>query len=100
MAAFTLAEICNGYQDGRQSCLEMGLHSICVAVALELSGQSNSDRSDNCSSLKVWICLCLCKLCEGNLWAKYFCITESGHTQLYPLLVDPDPKVRAAAVSG
>jgi hypothetical protein len=36
--------------------------------------------------LKQWICLCLFKVCEDFPWAKYLCITEAGHTHLYPLL--------------
>ena len=48
--------------------------------------------------LKRWLCLCLFKLCENSAWARYVCLTEAGHTPLYPLLDDPDPTVRASAV--
>eukprot|EP01035_Chromulina_nebulosa_P018908 gene18908-24711_t len=34
---------------------------------------------------------------EDFVWAKYLCITEAGHTQLYPLLQHVDPIIRAAA---
>lgn len=104
MAAFVLAEICNGYREGQQTCLEMGLHRVCTSAISSIISQaregSSADEQRQYSSLKVWICLCLGKLCEDFLWAKYLCITEAGHTQLYPLLVDPNPNVRAAAVSG
>eukprot|EP01039_Chlorochromonas_danica_P010249 gene10249-11344_t len=91
LAAFVLSEICNGSKEGQQSCIQLGLHRACT----NCFGQ---DEVMKCSTLKLWICLCLFKLSEEFLWAKYLCITEAGHTQLYPLLIDPDPTVRTAAV--
>lgn len=91
MAAFVLAEICNGFKEGQQSCLQLGLHRTCTSILSE-------DEIQQSSTLKKWACLCLYKLCENFVWAKYLVITEAGHTQLYPLLVDSDPTVRAAAV--
>jgi hypothetical protein len=32
MAAFVLAEICNGYKDGQHSCLLQGLHRTCTGI--------------------------------------------------------------------
>jgi regulator-associated protein of mTOR len=32
MAAFTLAEICNGTQEGRHSCSVLNLHGVCCAI--------------------------------------------------------------------
>lgn len=90
LASFVLAEVCSNYKEGQQSCLQLGLHRSCTSII----GQPEVV---NCSPLKLWTCLCLFKLCEDFLWAKYLCITEAGHTQLYPLLLDPDPTVRAAA---
>ena len=91
LAAFVLAEVCNGYKEGQQSCLQLGLHRTCTSIL-------SQPEVMNSSSLKLWVCLCLFKLCEDFLYAKYLCITEAGHTALYPLLVDPDPTVRTAAV--
>jgi hypothetical protein len=51
-----------------------------------------------CSGLKKWISLCIVKLCEDFLWAKYLCLSEASHTQFYPLLLDPDATVRACAL--
>ena len=91
MAAFVLAEICNQHKEGQQSCLHLGLHRVCTTTILQPEVLTSSN-------LKKWICLCLYKQCEDCSWAKYLCITEAGHTHLYPLLVDADPTVRTAAV--
>lgn len=94
LSAFVLAEVCNptdGYKEGQQACLQLSLHRICTSML------PNHDVM-GCSTLKLWTCLCLFKLCEDFPWAKYLCVTEAGHTRLYPLLIDPDPTVRAAAV--
>lgn len=86
MAAFVLAEICNGYCEGQQTCLQQGLHRSCTSILSHPDVQSSAE-------LKKWICLCLFKLCEDFLWAKYLCLTETAHVQLYPLLLDGDVMV-------
>lgn len=91
LSAFVLAEICNQYREGQQTCLNLGLHRSCTSIL----SQPEVMESVN---LKKWICLCLFKLCEDFPWAKYLCITETAHTQLYPLLIDLDPTVRTAAL--
>ena len=91
MSAFVLAELCNHYRDGQQTCLQQGLHRACTSVLSQLEVQ-------NAPLLKRWICLCLFKFCEGFGWSKYVCLTENGHLPLYPLLEDPDATVRAAAI--
>jgi len=91
MSAFVLSEICNKHKEGQQTCLHLGLHRACTSTLSQAPLLESS-------ALKQWICLCLFKVCEDFAWAKYLCITEAGHTHLYPLLVDPVPNVRAAAV--
>lgn len=91
LAAFVLAEMCNQHKEGQQTCLDRGLHRVCTSTLAQPEVLESA-------MLKKWICLCLYKLCEEHAWAKYLCITEAGHTQLYPLLADPDPTVRTAAV--
>lgn len=91
MAAFILAEICNGYRDGQQSCLQQGLHRLCTSIL-------SNPEVIACSGVKKWISLCIVKLCEDFLWAKYLCLSEASHTQFYPLLLDPDATVRACAL--
>lgn len=91
LAAFVLAEVCNGNQEARATCLQQGLQRSCSQALTCEDALSSPD-------LKKWICLCLFKLCEDFAWAKYLCITETGHPQLYPLLGDADTSVRAASV--
>ena len=83
-------------RDGQQTCLEMGLHRVCTSTIALLQQQpmhqSKEDRllystsgqlnHGSISMLKIWVCLCLSKLCDGYPWAKYLCITEAGHTQV------------------
>lgn len=91
LSAFVLAEVCNRYKEGQQACLQLGLHRYCTTIL------PNQDVM-SCNTLKLWTCLTLFKLSEDFMWAKYLCITEAGHTRLYPLLLDRDPTVRAAAI--
>jgi regulator-associated protein of mTOR len=114
MAAFVLSEICNGYKEGQQCCLQQGLHRTCTGIlksATETpvfspvgsgrgSTPSEAQASDAYSSggVKQWTSLCLYKLCEDFPYAKYLIITEASHSLLYPLLLDYDVTVRAAAV--
>lgn len=98
-AAFVLAEICNNYRDGQQTCLQQGLHRSCTMILSNRIAESAcQDNNASCALLKRWVCLCLFKLCEGVGWAKYVCLMEAGHTQLYSLLDDTDSTVRASAV--
>ena len=92
MAAFVLCEICNCYRDGQQVCLTSGLHK----TVTQLLSQPDVTTSP---SLKRWVVLCLGKLCEDFVLAKYMCVTEAGHTQLHSLLQDPCAPVRAAAIA-
>lgn len=91
LSAFVLAEVCNRYREGQQTCLQLGLHRECARMLPSQDVMS-------CSTLKLWTALSLYKLCEDFAWAKYLCITEAGHTRLYPLLMDHDPSVRAGAI--
>jgi WD40 repeat protein len=91
LSAFVLAEVCNRNREGQQACLQLGLHRECARM-LPLQDVMS------CATLKLWTSLSLYKLCEDFVWAKYLCITEAGHTRLYPLLVDSDSVVRASAI--
>lgn len=102
MAAFVLAEICNGYKDGQHSCLLQGLHRTCTGILKSFlentspvhvaapagfgTGGSSSrapsatafsaEQSDSNANCKVWISLCLYKLVEQFAYAKYLVFTE------------------------
>lgn len=97
MCAFVLAQICNGYREGQEACLQLGLHRTCCTLLAGTAAPAGQTTTLP-SPLRKWIALCLAKLCQDFVWAKYLCLTEAGHTQLYPLLVDPDPIVRSSAV--
>ena len=95
-SAFILAEICNGYYDGQQACLQQGLYRACLTV---LSSPAHSMLSS--ALFKRMVCLCLYKLLEKFTFAKYQCLTEpgeAGYVSLYPLLTDGDYVVRACVV--
>ena len=89
-AIYALAEICNGFKEGQQTCLQQGLHRSCSM----LLGQKEYPLSNN---LKKWVALCIFKLCENNVWAKFLFLSEKCYTQLFPLLINEDPCVRAAS---
>ena len=150
MAAFVLAEICNGFKDGQHSCLSQGLHRTCTSIlrsfidatstSTSISGigtgsgtgslnamigggtgtgvgtgggngtavgpgvlstaqsariipassaPSLSDSHDSNSNCKLWVALCLFKLCEDFPYAKYLIFTEvtpiRSFTLMYPI---------------
>lgn len=91
LSMFILTIMCSNFREGQTVCLQQGLHRSCTAL---LSQQDNF----SCIPFMQWTCLCLSKLLEDFIWAKYLCITEAGHTQLYPLLTYDDPILRATAV--
>lgn len=91
MAAFTLAEICNGTQEGRHSCFVLNLHSICCAIVA-------SEDLTQLPDFKKWICLCLSKLFEDFAALKFKMLTELNSKMFIPFLLDAEPSVRAATV--
>lgn len=92
MSAFVLCEICNSFREGQQVCLNSGLHKTINQLITQPDVLASS-------MLKRWVSLCLGKLCEDFVLAKYMFMSEVGHLQFHQLLVDPCPLVRAAVVS-
>lgn len=87
MAAFILASIVHNFPLGQANALQGSMVSICLLHI-----------NDPNSMLRQWLAICL-----GNLWQNYDKARWSGvrdlaHEKLYPLLQDPVPDVRAAAV--
>lgn len=87
LAAFVLASIVHGFPLGQTNALQGSLVSICLVQL-----------TDRAPRLRQWLAICL-----GHLWQSYDKARWSGvrdlaHDKLYPLLVDPVPEVRAAAV--
>ncbi len=92
MAAFILCEICNNHREGQQLCLNAGLHKKLSSLLCQREVLTSA-------VLKKWIVLCLGKLCEDFVLAKYMCVSEVGYSCFQPLLCDVNPDVRMAAVS-
>lgn len=87
LAAFVLASIVHNFPLGQANALQGSLVSICLEQI-----------NDRCATLRQWLAICL-----GHLWQNYDKARWSGvrdlaHEKLYPLLQDPVPEVRAAAV--
>lgn len=74
---------------------------MCLNSALHKTINQLISQADVLSSsmLKRWVSLCLGKLCEDFVLAKYMFMSEVGHLQFHQLLVDQCPLVRAAVVS-
>lgn len=92
MSAFVICEICNCFREGQQVCLNSGLHKTINQLIVQPDVLASA-------VLKKWIALCLGKLCENFVLAKYMFISEVGHLQFHQLLTDTCPNVRAATVS-
>lgn len=99
MAAFIIAELCDGYLEGQELCLQRSLVPFSVSM-LRLSMGALPPGSDpqEWSLLRQWLALALAKLCEKYPEAKYVCIKEGVHTALLGLLHDTAPIVRSAAM--
>ncbi|KAL0375416.1 UNVERIFIED_CONTAM: Regulatory-associated protein of TOR 1 [Sesamum radiatum] len=94
MAAFVLAVIVDGHRRGQEACIEAGLIHVCLK---HLQGTSPSEAQTEPLFLQ-WICLCLGKLWEDFLEAQMLGLQADAPAILAPLLSEPQPEVRAAAV--
>ncbi|XP_010553141.1 PREDICTED: regulatory-associated protein of TOR 1 isoform X2 [Tarenaya hassleriana] len=94
MAAFVLAVIVDGHRRGQEACLEANLISVCL-------GHLEAPRPNDPSLEPLfvqWICLCLGKLWEDFAEAQIMGREANSVARLAPLLSEPQPEVRAAAV--
>jgi regulatory associated protein of mTOR len=86
-AAFVLASIVHNFPLGQSSALQGKLISFTL---IQLN--------DSNAMMRQWLAICL-----GNLWqnfeeARWSGVRDMANDKLYPLLEDPVPEVRAAAV--
>ncbi|CAN7002417.1 unnamed protein product [Brassica rapa subsp. trilocularis] len=93
MAAFVLSVIVDGHRRGQEACLEANLIGVCLGH-LELSRPSDSQQE----KFLQWLCLCLGKLWEDFTEAQIMGREANAFKKLAPLLSEPQPEVRAAAV--
>ncbi|KAK6118217.1 hypothetical protein DH2020_048003 [Rehmannia glutinosa] len=94
MAAFVLAVIVDGHRRGQETCIEAGLIHVCLK---HLQCSSPNEAQTEPLFLQ-WICLCLGKLWEDFLEAQLIGLQADAPAILAPLLSEPQPEVRAAAI--
>ncbi|KAG7576530.1 WD40 repeat [Arabidopsis thaliana x Arabidopsis arenosa] len=94
MAAFVLAVIVDGHRRGQEACLEANLIGVCLG---HLEASRPSDPQPEPLFLQ-WLCLCLGKLWEDFMEAQIMGREANAFEKLAPLLSEPQPEVRAAAV--
>ncbi|KAL3536590.1 hypothetical protein ACH5RR_005051 [Cinchona calisaya] len=94
MAAFVLAVIVDGHRRGQEACVEASLIHVCLRNL-----QDSSANDSQTEPLFVqWLCLCLGKLWEDFTEAQTMGVRADAAAILEPLLSEPQPEVRAAAV--
>ncbi|XP_071910271.1 regulatory-associated protein of TOR 1-like isoform X1 [Coffea arabica] len=94
MAAFVLAVIVDGHRRGQEACIEAGLIHVCLRH-LQVSSPGDSQTEP---LFLQWLCLCLGKLWEDFAEAQTMGVLADASAVLAPLLSEPQPEVRAAAV--
>lgn len=87
LSAFVLACIVHNFPHGQANALQGSLISNCLIQIY-----------DNNWVLRQWLALCLGQLWQNYDKARWSGVRDLAHEKLYPLLKDPVPEVRAAAV--
>uniref|UniRef100_A0A8D8PEE5 Regulatory-associated protein of mTOR n=1 Tax=Culex pipiens TaxID=7175 RepID=A0A8D8PEE5_CULPI len=86
-AAFVLASIVHNFPIGQANALQGQLVSICL-----------DQLNDENPVLRQWLTICLGHLWQNYEQARWSGVRDNANEKLYPLLSDPIPEVRAAAV--
>ncbi|PHT38257.1 Regulatory-associated protein of TOR 1 [Capsicum baccatum] len=94
MAAFVLAVIVDGHRRGQEACTEASLIHVCLK---HLQGSTPNDSQTEPLFLQ-WLCLCLGKLWEDFTEAQLLGLQADAPAIFVPLLSEPQPEVRAAAI--
>jgi regulator-associated protein of mTOR len=94
MAAFVLAVIVDGHRRGQEACVEASLIQVCLK---HLQGSTPNDSQTEPLFLQ-WLCLCLGKLWEDFAEAQMIALQADAPSIYAPLLLEPQPEVRASAV--
>lgn len=87
MCAFILAVFCSSFPSGQKVCLKADLAQTLLPHLF-----------DPDPLLRQWSCICFFKLWESNEEIKNMIIKDSVHEEMIPLLADPVPEVRSAAL--
>lgn len=88
LSAFVMACIVHNFALGQANALQGSLVSICLIQICDSSHWL----------LRQWLALCLGQLWQNYEKARWSGVRDTAHDKLYPLLRDPVPEVRAAAV--
>ncbi|XP_020595936.1 regulatory-associated protein of TOR 2-like [Phalaenopsis equestris] len=94
MAAFVLAVIVDGHRRGQEACIQANLLHACLKH-LQLA---NPNEAQTEPLLLQWLCLCLGKFWEDFHEAQIIGLQADAPAILFPLLSEPQPEVRAAAI--
>ncbi|CAA7389303.1 unnamed protein product [Spirodela intermedia] len=94
MAAFVLAVISDGHRQGQEACIQSNLIHVCLRH-LQLLNPHDAQIEP---LLLQWLCLCLGKLWEDFPEAQIVGLQSDAHAICAPLLSEPQPEVRAAAI--
>ncbi|KAG0473726.1 hypothetical protein HPP92_015071 [Vanilla planifolia] len=94
MAAFVLAVIVDGHRRGQEACIQANLTHVCLRH-LQLANPHEAQAEP---LLLQWLCLCLGKLWEDFHEAQVIGLQADAPAIFTPLLLEPQPEVRAAAV--
>ncbi|XP_055550172.1 regulatory-associated protein of mTOR [Wyeomyia smithii] len=86
-AAFVLASIVHKFAIGQANAMQGQLVSICL-----------DQLNDSNPVLRQWLAICLGHLWQNYEQARWSGVRDNANEKLYPLLSDPIPEVRAAAV--
>lgn len=92
MAAFVLAVIVDGYQQGQEACIQAGLIHVCLRH-LQLANLHDPNDSQDEPLLLQWLCLCLGKLWEDFPEAQMIGLQADAPSICSNLLFEPQPEV-------
>lgn len=103
MAAVILSVICSDdplgpnephFTLGQTECIRRNLHGTCVSILKRTDSEGNPE---NPPEFRMWLCICLGILCKDNITAQNEAFKQDVHLQLFSLIHDICPDVRAAA---
>eukprot|EP00268_Persea_americana_P021851 TRINITY_DN2174_c0_g1_i2.p1 TRINITY_DN2174_c0_g1~~TRINITY_DN2174_c0_g1_i2.p1 ORF type:complete len:661 (-),score=114.75 TRINITY_DN2174_c0_g1_i2:3073-5055(-) len=95
MAAFVLAVIVDGYQQGQEACIQAGLIHVCLRHLENANPHDTRDTHDTQAEplLLQWLCLCLGKLWEDFPEAQMIGLQADAPLIYSNLLFEPQPEM-------
>jgi regulator-associated protein of mTOR len=103
MAAVILSVICSDdplvpndthFTLGQTECIRRNLHGTCLTLLKRMDSEGNPE---NPPEFRMWLCICLGVLCRDNVTAQSEAYKINVHLELFSLIHDDSPDVRAAA---